>query len=245
MSLQHKLSKYINKPNPLPPISSRTSVPILLSDSKGRYLRDVVSNRIQNDIKFYPFSGHTSSKTLQWVEENLASKVESYGNVSLYVWTGTCDFTVKGSRQHLSVNPDPHVVTKFSQNLKAIKRHVKSFGHQACVTFLEVPIYSINRWNVAHGHDDTDPQTNIDLSTLLQDANLHVQHINDSMSKRSPKFTLDLLNTRRVGSGNRPGRRRAVIYDYDMYLDGIHPGPLLSKYWLRKIQENIQATCFS
>ena len=74
-----------------------TKQPILLSDSKGRGLIEHVS-MIENlgySIEFQYRGGARLLYYFHWLKRNLATKVQHYGHIVLYIYLGTCDLTVK------------------------------------------------------------------------------------------------------------------------------------------------------
>ena len=57
-------------------------------------------------------------------------------------------------------------------------------------------------------------------------------------NNHSPVFSTDLVKTSKTRKGehhNKFTKRRSV--NFNLYLDGIHPGHLLSKVWLEKITQ--------
>ena len=57
-------------------------------------------------------------------------------------------------------------------------------------------------------------------------------------------FTRDLNNNKHKSVSKRtPNKKRQ--YNINQYKDGIHPGDLLAKAWLRKIEEQAKRDCWT
>ena len=69
--------------------------PIVISDSKGRYLKEFSDHR---DILFIHKGGWTSSQLFSYLHKNLRKLLQKNNRRSLYIWVGTCDFTEKHGR---------------------------------------------------------------------------------------------------------------------------------------------------
>ena len=109
------------------------------------------------------------------------------------------------------------------------------------VTLLEIPGYCIREYNRVHGHDN--PQIfkdhDIGLKTAINIVNDGIRKINRRNGKISPNFNSAIDKTRKNNS--RPNKYR---WTFAQFLDGMHPKPKLSKYWLRKIAEIIRKKCY-
>lgn len=64
-----------------------------LTDSKGRYLRELYNSDIEREIIWWDYSGRTTSKGYSWLVDNLDRQITHLGNVHVYIWLGTCDLT--------------------------------------------------------------------------------------------------------------------------------------------------------
>jgi hypothetical protein len=78
--------------------------PVLIGDSKCKYLRSCVSSNISKAIEFRCKGGVKSSETLAWVHKNLDELCKKFGKVSLYVWAETCGLTVKRGKYISLIN---------------------------------------------------------------------------------------------------------------------------------------------
>ena len=116
--------------------------------------------------------------------------------------------------------------------------------HPGCkITILEIPLYSIGNWNQSLRHKD--PSTFSDQDKQLQEQidqlSGDIKRINKDLKVYSPQFSTDLQCHRKVKKEKHPEKRN--YYNFILYSDGIHPGYGLSRYWLRKISDQIMRDC--
>ena len=89
---EHKLLKYVSKQFQAPS-GDRQLVPVVLTDSKRRYLNNLCRNGVELSITWWNQSGRTTKQGLKWLQDNLDTKIVHLDNISLYVWLGTCNLT--------------------------------------------------------------------------------------------------------------------------------------------------------
>ena len=80
---EHKLEKYLKKTFN-PPIGPSRLVPVVLSDSKARYLQSECKLSPEVDIKWWFKSGQKSTDGLAWLKDNLASKIGHLDNKQIH-----------------------------------------------------------------------------------------------------------------------------------------------------------------
>ncbi|CAG2220939.1 unnamed protein product [Mytilus edulis] len=242
---EHKLEKYLKKTFN-PPIGPSRLVPVVLSDSKARYLQSECKLSPEIDIKWWFKSGQTSTSGLAWLKDNLASKIGHLDNISLYVWLGTCDFTDYSRCDKiitLKHNPE-EAASQLINNLKEFATLLAEYP--GCkITFLEIPIFSIYIWNRLHDHPDPN-RFKADDNTLIKQilvVNDQIRALNNDHSSRSPSFSADIYHPISCNSKNthRHGRD---LYNFNLYLDGIHPKSALARVWLRKLAHRIKLDCW-
>jgi hypothetical protein len=69
-----------------------------------------------------------------------------------------------------------------------------------------------------------------------------IRRINKDLKVCSPQFSTDLQCHIKVKKEKHPENRN--YYNFSLYSDGIHPGYELSKYWLRKISDQMRRGVF-
>ncbi|CAG2190666.1 unnamed protein product [Mytilus edulis] len=138
-----KLNDYLKKPD-LPIKGGKALTPVLFSDSKGNYLERQIRPGIIRVIKFWREKGRTTKRGVQWLRDNIATKIGQLDNISIYVWLGTCDLTYYNYKtKYIEQHPDPSEAIKDTvDNLNEIVKIVQNYP--GCkVTLLEVPPISI------------------------------------------------------------------------------------------------------
>ncbi|CAC5386529.1 unnamed protein product [Mytilus coruscus] len=147
-----KLNDYLKKPDP-PLKGGKTLTPVLFSDSKGNYVERQIRPGISREIKFWSEKGRTTKKGVQWLRDNIATKIGQLDNISIYVWLGTCDLSCYNYKtKYIELHPDPYEATKDTvDNLNEIVKIVQNYS--GCkVTLLEVPPILIYHWNKSRDH---------------------------------------------------------------------------------------------
>ena len=242
MSLS-KLQKYLDKPRPLV-IGHRYRVPVLLSDSKGCYLKDHGLDQdhpVERQIDWMCKRGAKVQAGVDWLKQDINRKIRFLGNISLYVWLGTCNLTTRdksGKIQLRSWNDD--TVDEIVQNFKTIINIISEHPNSK-VTFLELPIYSIRKYN---GDDETFKDQDSELINQIYKLNGHIRDLNESVNSLSPEFSSDLYKNSKYKSGDHRNSKTRNYYNFNLFKDGLHPDKKLSKVWLRKIANVMYRDCW-
>lgn len=230
---EHRLRKYVvSEYRPIK--NNLTFTPVLLSDSKGRYIKDVLIN---DRLKVYAKSGKNTTDIVTWCNKNVHKLTHQYGRVHIYVWIGTCDFTNKDG-VFITRNKDDRLTT-VKDNLRTIKSRFLSANVK--LTFLHIPYYSIQYWNGFKGHKNTDifKEDDNKLNELVDSVNHYIDGLNQELgTSNSPKFNLDLVRSRKPKDSSQ-----RYSLNLKLLKDGIHPGTLLSKAWLVSLTKLINTDC--
>jgi hypothetical protein len=236
---ESKLRKFIARPR-TSPVGDRKLQPIVLTDSKGNWLKRQISDETENQIIWQAKSGARVEESTRWLKNNIANKIIRHGDIWLYVWLGTCNLTRKNKNYIDLAHPDNSTINEISQKYKEIADIVSKYPGSK-VTFLETPVYSIKKWNQSRGHKDPETFEEQDKSLQEQIYNLNkeIRTLNNTLGTHSPQFSSDLHINRKVKS------KTINYYNFNLYADGIHPDTLLSKAWLRKIAEQVKRDCWT
>ncbi|CAC5391989.1 unnamed protein product [Mytilus coruscus] len=118
--------------------------PIVLSDSKARYLRDEVIRGIERDIVWWFEGGATVEKQFGFLQKNLEIELHRHPRIVLYLWLGTCNLTVKdgGLIQLKSSDNSSRSANELITKFREIYDFVRCFPTVELV-LLELPPYSI------------------------------------------------------------------------------------------------------
>lgn len=232
-----ELQRHISRLNSVTS-NSINKTPIILSDSKGRYLQQKVANGFDQNIVFWHKSGATCREQFNFLKNNIDEAVEQYTNIVLYVWLGNCDLTVKENCYIKLRSHDTSAIKTITDCFKEIFHFISGYPTVELV-FLEIPPYSVHIYNVSQQEKKLlKPFSKTDLKRLvdsdyelygqIEQVNGFIRDTNRLTRKRSPRFGLDLENCRR---GRYQGSRYTYRFD-SFYTDGIHPCAVLSRYWL-------------
>lgn len=231
--MHSQLQKYLDIP--IHPPRGLQKHAILISDSKGRYLRNH-SDLIQQfgfQIEFQCFGGARFCDYFYWLQSNLDKKVRIFGQIVLYIFLGTCDLTGKKGRFiDLKHEDDAVAISYMYHQIDRILNFVKHFP-TVSVVFLEIPPYSIQTWNQSKGHRD--PSSFLSRDLILYEriciVNDYIKSVNEQVGAISPRFKLDLYRKRK-GKGASHGR---TSINFSNYTDGVHPKSLLARCWMKRI----------
>lgn len=235
MSIQ-KLNKFLEK-SVDQPIGVKTHVPVILSDSKGRYLQQFSEC---SGINIWHFSGKSSAQLATELELCLPFERKSKGPLFIYVWGGTCDLSRKRGQVCEIRCTDDSSVGIIISNYEKIATIAKQ--HNCKIRFLHTPTFSLSEYNKKLRNKNwvdyiaQDCEVHRQISVL----NVEIDKLNDRLGLfGTPKFNLDLVCSR--GGTNR---RRRYSFNFKLFTDGVHPGDILARYWLRKIVLLINRDCY-
>ena len=239
MSLS-KLEKYLERP--LFAERPQTRHAILISTSKGNYIKphqDILSY-VGYSLEFVCRPGARFPQHFYWLQRNLSHRVHIYHDIVLFVWLGTCDLTEKeGKFIKLRHTTDDEAVTYLIRQIERFLSFVAHFPSVEIV-FLEIPPYSIVEWNKYKGHTDSLQYYEDDfvLNRRVDLINEFIRNVNASRDFCSPRYKLDLLQYRK-----RKNRQQRAAVSFKLYKDGVHPGEVLARYWMRRLVEKILQLC--
>ncbi|CAC5426484.1 argG [Mytilus coruscus] len=134
------------------------TIPVVLSDSKAKYLGNIVdwSSHPENKIFWWWKSGADTETQFPWLKENFESKIQelSSRHLTIYIWLGTCGLTEKSAKfiQLRSDNNDrvKHIIC---DTYKQIYKFLSDYPTIKLV-FLELSYYSIYLWNLFQQHPE-------------------------------------------------------------------------------------------
>lgn len=208
--------------------------PIILSDSKGRYLRlsQTREEESRSKIVWWGKSGAKVEDRLDWLKYNFDREASKYSNIIVFIWLGTCDLTSKKNDGSICLAERESNVDYIEAKFRDIDTFLKSRG---CKTiFLEVPYFSIRYWNKIKCHCNPDQyiDDDITLKNQIDILNGRIVDINRANNSLSPKLNIDLENSRAVKGR---GRTKYSI-NWRLIKDGVHPDRLVSEVWFLKLK---------
>lgn len=251
---KHRVVKYNKRPNNFGgPLKYK---PILVSDSKGNYLKQhahIIEEKGYS-IDFACRGGLRFLDQYCWLKNNLKRKVNIYKHVVLYIWLGTCDLTVKNRviytdsnnrkvrRNYIDLrhSSDSAAVTYVEDQIRKYLAFVSHFP-TVKIVFLKIPYYSIQLYNKYLGNENyaSFKENDFRLTDRIALINDFIQEVNKANSVNSPNFKRDLQNDRKA-HGDISSRS---TLDFSLYKDGIHPNSVLAYCWMKKIITQIFVDC--
>ena len=214
--------------------------PVIITDSKGKYLRQVsVADKTESKILWYGRGGFNSNDVVKFLSvKKINSLLKLHGRISLYLWVGTCDFTRKGKRHVYLRKPLQKTFDQFRTNLETIKRRCSS--SRIKLTFVHVPFYSIEIWNKNKGHPNVEifKKDDKELTELIRKVNCYIDNANNDINSYSPRLNADIERSRK----RKNGKQRYSLR-FSLFIDGIHPDKKLARSWLTSIKRRINIDC--
>ncbi|CAC5411035.1 unnamed protein product [Mytilus coruscus] len=201
-----KLAKEIDKLRTVSRVAL-SKTPIILSDSKANYLSNEIQRGFELDIVWWSEAGASTRDQYNWLKDHLERDLRQFGSVVLYVWLGTCDLTVKDTDSpfiRLKSN-DSSAARELINLFRDLYSFVRGFNSVNLV-FLEIPPYSVYHWNKSHQrrhHILTQSdlagfkRDDFTLCGQIETVNQFIRETNRILQKHSPRFALDLQNSRR------------------------------------------------
>ena len=231
------LRKYLKNKSECVPNRVQTRKLLVISDSKGGYLDRLTKQTfVQRSITFLYRGGRTSEQTADFIESNLDNFLSIHGKILIAIFSGTCDLTVKhGNYVQLSETKVCDIIKQYNR----IVAFCKPYGDRVKVVILETPYYSIKIYNKHIGTTDRSVSDSCDTRKLKRKIDLlneKVHALNNLNNVRVPKFTKDLIKTRKSNK-----KRKFETVSYSLLKDGLHPRPLLSRYWQRRLINTVLA----
>jgi hypothetical protein len=252
-----KLNKYLNKYSAavIPAQSQKLRVPVVLSDSKGLYLKSSVSQRVEQNILWWYESSRKTSKGVNRLKENLPRKIRLLGNIHLYVWFATCDLASKTKGGAVILNPIDQTQDILEQ-YQTIINLVKEYPNSK-VTLLETPLYSIACYNQFKGFKSSSKQgeknkpsfdhdQDKELQSRILNLNSQIKILNRGLGQIAAAFNQDVYESTKRRTQRRQGPpTTSIVTKFSLYRDGIHPKTPPAKVWLRKLELQVFMDCWS
>ena len=194
-----KLYNFLSKVDPSTLQVPHSKTPVLLSDSKGRYLQDEIGRfgGIENDILFWCKSGATCRDQYDYLVRKLETKLQSHPAIVLYIWVGNCDLTEKTGPVISLKTLDASTVRQITDCYRDIYNFVSRFPTVELV-FLEIPPYSIFHYNK---RNQPTPLTRTQIRQFKRDdftlnrqidqVNSFIRDTNRMLHKSSSRFSID------------------------------------------------------
>ncbi|CAG2187167.1 MLL4 [Mytilus edulis] len=160
--------------------------------------------------------GRTTEQTLHWLKENLKNKIRLLGNIHLYIWTGTCEFTSKTNDGTITLHQQDTsdtTINHYRQIINLLKQYPPS-----TVTILPTPLFLISKYNTTilsrknkaseHQPDFTDQDN--ELRSRILNVNTRIKEINKEEKTAAPDLNKDLYKSCKKAQGYKLNQSKAA-----------------------------------
>lgn len=211
-------------------------VAVLLSDSKGKRLKYCDENIVDFPLEYLCTSGSTTLDCKRHLESKLPEIEAKYKKPAfVYVWTGTCDITKRSKGGAIEIRQSgEEIPCKVVEAYNQIKDYVlKRSGR---IKFIGVPVYSVSIYNRNRAkHTSDNWEADREVSLQVAHLNNSISTLNNGLGRSTLKFNADVIKC----------HKKKNTTNFKLLSDGLHPGQLLTKKWLRKLQIDIVKNCFT
>ncbi|CAC5373567.1 unnamed protein product [Mytilus coruscus] len=237
--MSSKLTKYIAQ-QPQIPKGFRYRTPILISDSKGYTIRNACA---QNEfpIESWCKAGARTSELVDVIQERIEKAIKRHNQIVIYLWSGTCDLTIKkGKYIHLRNRDNKTIEQIEKQYIRAIK--IVEKYPAAEIKLIDCPILSIVSNNKYKGHNN--PETfktdDFQITRRIKHLNTKIIEINNRLNKNTINISKYFFRGRKSKKGSI---RKSVKITINKR-DGVHPGQLLSLVIAKQILIDTYSECY-
>ena len=236
---ESRLRKYLETSR-VTEVGPRRRKPVFFSDSKGNYLLEWAGDEsCAVEIDWRNQSGADSGAIIQQAKREVDDLVAKYGRIQVYLWTETCDLPNKLGKFFPKRDPRG-AQQRLVNNLLNFEEFIQT-KNNVRLTVLCIPYYSIRKHNEHKGHPDPDKYLGDDaeLKSIIEGVNGVINQINERGGSKSPKFNLDIERPKK-----QKGKDIKFKVNWGLFRDGVHPGPLLARTWLRSVCRGIHRDCY-
>lgn len=235
-----RVSKFLDKLKGQGKVEPNYERIIILSDSKGKYLRNNIRSVSEfaytSDIIFWAQGGRTTKEGVDFLREKINTRSPLLnGNCIVLFWHTTCDLTVlKKPGRYLEPAFIKHedAVSCLKQSFQKLMelKHSNSFH----VGLLEIPPVFPSIWNKKKGHPSWKDFNDTEINLQIDAVNNYIRDVNEELNYVSPKFGLDCMKFR-----GKKGQGHKSYLTSELFVDGIHPCDLASQKWLFQIAKSV------
>ena len=145
-------------------------------------------NHPENKIYFWYRKGKGVNRQYLWLKENLQEKLCILGtnHITLYIWLGTCDLTVKSDQFIKICSEDFSAVRSLCKGLKDIFDYIRVSYNYACISWNPILFYIF----VELDHENFRKQDTA-LEIQVTEVNKYIEQLNS----HSQKFSMFLFRS--------------------------------------------------
>lgn len=236
-SIKKKANAYLDA-NPVTDKISTVDKLIILSDSKGKYLKSEFDKLglTNPHILWWCQSGRRTEDGVKKLDQMINWLTAKGDKVYVLFWHCTCDLSVKQGkyifqRHRWTTELIEHLSLNFEKLVQLNSRH-----SNVNIGILETPPIFTKQWNKSRDYDFVDGISDSDLHEQVKETNKIIREYNIRLGFTAPKFECDFIWSRRDKKKGSSGTT-TTRYTFSSALnrDGVHPIDIIAKKWLFKI----------
>ena len=211
------------------PSTNQKRTLIIVSDSKGKYLKRCVQNIVPEKNTVFEFKGGRTTKQAEdYICSNIDYYIHRYGSILLVLWTGTCDLTKKVQSKQFNgkiiVDLSDTSVEEIVIQYQRFFSLCQSRGDLLKSLLLECPYYSITIWNSFQGHPDSSvyDHSNKVLHEKITELNDKIKCLNSEQGIISPRFSTDMIKCRKLKKSLTPLKQYHTACYLTAYIQELH-----------------------
>ena len=209
---------------------SRSRETFLISDSKGRFIEREITPKYYGELRIISRSGATIDDFN--FRRQFLTNIRLANHPLVFIWFGTCELTNKKGK-FIETAFEENIFEKVDQLIvkyRYLKSDISRCNRHAKIIFLKCPYYSIVEWNRHKGCNDLQAYAGQE-TTLFSSIDYLNQKLDELNNTLTPNLSQDIIRS----SKRKSDKKVKYTKNFNLYLDGIHPGTHLSLLWLHKI----------
>lgn len=238
------IRKYL-KEEPQKPTGVQNRFPILASDSKGYTLRNYCPE-LKFPFELWCIPGARASKLTDIIRDRTEKALARHGKIIIYLWSGTCDLTVKEGKSIRLRNKDCKSIENILSEFKSLIRYLDKYGSRVILRIVDCPLLSISKWNIKHLKPSTKEVEKYKkedklLTEQLTTLNKRIWQLNLNVGFQPIKTSQFYFRTR--SGKNKTALRHSVRTTLNKQ-DGVHPGKTISLIFCKLLLLDSYKECF-
>lgn len=233
------------KEEPQKPTGVQNRIPILASDSKGYTLKKYCPE-LRFPFELLCIPGARTSKLTDLIRDRTDQALARHGKIIIYLWSGTCDVTVKEGKSIRLRNKDCKSIEHILSEFKSLIRYLDKYGSRVILRIVDCPLLSISKWNNKHLKPSTKEIEKYKkedklLTEQLTTLNKRIWQLNLNLGFQPIKTSQFYFRTR--GGKNKTTLRHSVRITLNKQ-DGVNPGKTISLIFCKLLLLDSYKECF-
>ena len=226
-------------------IQNRT--PILVSDSKGLWLRNYCPE-LSFPFELWCIPGARTKELVNPIKQRIDKAIKRHSKIAIYLWSGTCDLTEKSGKYIRLRDKSLRTVDNIIEEYKHLLKYIEKYGTQVTIRIVDCPPLSIEKWNnhprrkarTSKEKKEEDKKEDKILTKQLRILNKQIWKLNSEQGSQPIKTSQFYFRTR--GNKRKPNRHSVRITLNKS--DGVHPVKLFSLIITKQLLLDSYKQCY-